>query len=119
MNIGYLYLAIAIVSEVIGSNMVVKTDGFTKLNPTLVCVFCFGLAIYMLSLTVRHIPLYIAYAIWGGLGIILVTIVGVAIWKQNINLPTLLGISLIVAGVIIVNLFGETHWLIIQFIQFL
>lgn len=109
MNIGYLYLAIAIISEVIGSNMVVNTEGFTKVKPTLICIFCFGLAIYMLSLTVKHMPLYIAYAIWGGLGIILVTIVGVIIWKQSINIPTILGISFIVVGVVIVNLFGKSH----------
>lgn len=109
MNIGYLYLAIAIISEVIGSNMVVNTDGFTKLKPTLICIFCFGLAIYMLSLTVKHIPLYIAYAIWGGLGIILVTILGVIFWKQNINIATLIGILFIVVGVVIVNLFEKAH----------
>ena len=109
MNVGYLYLAIAIISEVIGSNMVVNTEGFTKIRPTLICIFCFGLAIYMLSLTVKHMPLYIAYAIWGGLGIILVTIVGVTFWKQSVNIPTLIGIIFIVVGVVVVNLFGQSH----------
>lgn len=109
MNVGYLYLAIAIISEVIGSNMVVNTEGFTKVKPTLICIFCFGLAIYMLSLTVKHMPLYIAYAMWGGLGIILVTIVGVTFWKQSVNIPTLIGILFIVVGVVVVNLFGKLH----------
>ena len=109
MYVGYLYLAIAIISEVIGSNMVVSTEGFTRLKPTLICILCFGIAIYMLSLTVHYIPLYIAYAIWGGLGIILVAIVGVVFWKQSIDIPTLIGILLIVAGIVVVNLFGKAH----------
>lgn len=109
MYVGYLYLAIAIISEVIGSNMVVNTERFTKLKPTLICILCFGIAIYMLSPTVHYIPLYIAYAIWGGLGIVLVTIVGVVFWKQSVDIPTLIGIFLIVAGVVVVNLFGKTH----------
>lgn len=109
MNIGYFYLIMAIVSEVIGSNMVVKTEGFTKLRPTLICIVCFVFALYMLSITVKYMPLYVAYAIWGGLGIILVTIVGIVVWKNNINLVTLIGIALIVAGVVIVNLFGKSH----------
>lgn len=109
MYMGYLYLTIAIVSEVIGSNMVISTEGFTRIKPTLICVFCFGLAIYMLSLTVRTIPLYIAYAMWGGLGIVLVTMVGVLFWKQAVDAPTLLGIFFIILGVVVVNLFGKTH----------
>ena len=109
MYMGYLYLTIAIVSEVIGSNMVISTEGFTRIKPTLICVFCFGLAIYMLSLTVRTIPLYIAYAMWGGLWIVLVTMVGVLFWKQTVDAPTLLGIFSIILGVVVVNLFGKTH----------
>lgn len=109
MNIGYLYLAVAVISEVIGSNMVANTEGFTKIKPTLICIFCFGLAIYMLALTVKHMPLYIAYAIWGGLGIILVTVVGIIVWKESVNLPTILGIVLIVSGVVVVNLFSNAH----------
>lgn len=109
MYAGYLYLIIAIISEIIGSNMVVSTEGFTKLKPTLICILCFGIAIYMLSLTVHYIPLYIAYAIWSVLGIILVTVVSVVFFKQSVDIPTLIGIFLIVAGVVVVNLFGKSH----------
>lgn len=107
--IGYLLLFIAIVAEVIGSNLVKSTEEFTKLIPSLFCIGMFIIAIFMLSKTVRYIPLPIAYAIWGALGIVLVTLVGVFYWKMTINIPTIIGLGCIIIGVILVNLFGTGH----------
>jgi Membrane transporters of cations and cationic drugs len=109
MNIGYVFLAIAIISEVTGSTLIKYTDGFTKFTPSVLCLLLFGTAVFMLSKTVEHIPLYIAYGLWGALGIVLVCLISVLFLKESINLPTIFGICLIVSGVILVNLYGSSH----------
>lgn len=109
MLVGYLFLFVAIIAEVIGSNLVKSTEGFTKLTPSLLCIGMFTIAIFMLSKTVKYIPLPIAYAIWGALGIVLVTLVGVFYWRMSVNIPTIIGLGCIIVGVVLVNLFGTGH----------
>lgn len=109
MNIGYLYLAIAVIAEVSGSSLIKYTEGFSKLYPSLGCLALFGTAIFMLSKTVNYVPLYIAYAIWGAAGILLVTVISVVFLKESINLITVIGLVCIVLGVVLVNLFGTGH----------
>ena len=107
MNIGYLFLVVAIISEVTGSSLIKYTEGFTKLVPSLLCLMLFGTAIFMLSKTVSYIPLYIAYGLWGALGVVLVTAISVLFLKEPINMPTIIGITLIVSGV-----FSKFLWFI-------
>lgn len=106
----YLYLLGAIVAEVIGTTAMKSSDGFSRLGPSLVTVACYALAFYLLSLTLRVLPTGVAYAIWSGIGIVLVSLLGWVWHRQALNLPTVLGMGLIIAGVIVVNLFsGEAH----------
>lgn len=104
----YAALGTAIVLEVIGTTFLQKSQQFTKLGPTLVMAACYLAAFYFLSLALRTIPVGIAYAIWSGLGIVLISAVGYFLFKQALDTPALLGIGLIIAGVVIINLFSKT-----------
>ncbi len=100
----WTYLAIAIVSEVIATSVLKSSDGFSQLLPSIVVVIGYGIAFYFLSLTLRTIPIGIAYAIWSGVGIVLISLVGWIIYGQKLDLTAILGISLITTGAIILNL---------------
>ena len=104
----YGLVACAIISEVIGSTFLVKSEGFSKLVPSLVVVVLFSLAFYLLSQVIKVIPLGIAYAIWAGVGIVLTTLIGYFIFRQSLDIPAMLGIALIVAGVVVINLFSNS-----------
>jgi small multidrug resistance pump len=104
----YLYLMIAIVAEVIGTSMLKASEGFTKLVPSLIFVVGYGVAFYFLSLILRTIPVGITYAIWSGVGIVLIALVGAIAFKQIPDTPAILGMSLIIGGVIIINVFSKT-----------
>ena len=104
----YLLLAFAIVSEVIGSTFIVKSEGFTKLVPSLTVLVLYSIAFYLLSQVVKVIPLGITYAIWAGVGIVLTAFLGFIVFKQSLNLAAMIGIALIISGVIVINLFSTT-----------
>ena len=102
----YLYLIAAVVAEVVATSALAVSDGFTRFAPSLVTVAFYAVAFYLLSLTLRTLPVGVVYAIWSGLGIVLVAVVG-AVWlRQALDLPALLGIALILAGVVVVNVFS-------------
>lgn len=105
----YLYLAGAIILEVLATNLMKASEGFTKLPYTLGTLGVYGLCFFLLSLAVKGMDLSLAYAIWAGVGIILTTAISVLVWHESINLATALGLALIVIGVVIVNLFGSAH----------
>jgi small multidrug resistance pump len=105
---GYAYLGIAIVSEVIATSALKASNEFTRLVPSLVVVGGYALAFYCLTLTLRTIPVAIAYAIWSGVGIVLVALVGVFWLRQPLDLPAVVGMGLIVAGVVVVNGFSRS-----------
>jgi small multidrug resistance pump len=105
---GYTYLGIAIVSEVIATSALKASNEFTRLVPSLVVVGGYALAFYCLTLTLRTIPVAIAYAIWSGVGIVLVALVGVFWLRQPLDLPAVVGMGLIVAGVVVVNGFSRS-----------
>ena len=107
-QMGYLYLAIAIVSEVIGTSALKATDGFTRLVPSTIVVVGYGAAFYFLSLVLKSIPVGVAYAIWAGLGIVLVALVAAVIFKQVPDVPAIIGMVLIVSGVVVINVFSKT-----------
>ncbi|GEP24910.1 DMT family transporter [Lentilactobacillus diolivorans] len=106
---GYLYLVLAIVSELLGTNLLKASLGFTVLWAIIASLLAYGFSFFFLSLTLKSINLNIAYALWAGLGIILTTIVAVIYWKEPINFPSILGISLILIGVVVLNLYGTSH----------
>jgi small multidrug resistance pump len=103
----YLFLLIAIVSEVIGTSALNSSEGFSKLWPSVLTVAAYGVAFYCLSLTLKQIPVGVAYAIWSGLGIVLVTLVGIVLFKQKPDAPAVIGMALIVAGVVVMNVFSK------------
>jgi len=104
----YAYLFVAIVAEVVGTTALKASEEFTKLVPSIVVVVGYGMAFYCLSVVLRTIPLGIAYAVWAGLGIVLIAIVGAVMFKQIPDMPALIGMSLIIAGVVIMHLFSKT-----------
>ena len=104
----YLFLTIAIIAEVIATSALKSVEGFTKLGPSAVVFIGYGIAFYFLSLTLKTIPVGIAYAIWSGMGITLVSIIGYFLYKQDLDLPAILGLLLILAGVVVINVFSKT-----------
>ncbi|MGB3846654.1 MAG: SMR family transporter [Sphingopyxis sp.] len=103
----YVYLAIAIVAEVIATSSLKWSEGFTRLGPSLVTVIGYAIAFYFLSLTLRTVPTGIAYAIWSGVGVVLIVAVAWIFQGQRLDAPALAGIALIVAGVMVMNLFSK------------
>lgn len=107
--IGYVELALAIVGEVIGTNFMKASAGFTRLVPSAVTVVAYIACFYFLAQSLKTVNLSVAYATWGGLGIILTSIIAVTIWHESISWPELLGIVLIIAGVVLCNFFSNAH----------
>jgi len=104
----YLYLAAAIVSEVVGTTALQASNGFTRPLPSIVVVIGYGLAFYGLSIAIKTIPVGLAYAIWSGVGIVLISAIGVIWLKQHLDAAAILGLSLIIVGVVIVNFFSRS-----------
>lgn len=104
----YAYLAIAIVAEVAATTALKASLGFTRLAPSLVTVTGYAIAFWCLALTLRTIPTGIAYAIWSGVGIVLVSIASWIVYKQRLDLPAIIGLALIIAGVVVVNVFSKS-----------
>lgn len=99
----YLLLMLAIISEVIGSSMLKATDGFKKLLPTLCVIIGYGFAFYLLSLSLKSLPLGLAFAIWAGLGTALTAIVGIIFYKEAVTGKKILGLLCIIGGVVLLN----------------
>ncbi|CAH2599320.1 multidrug/betaine/choline efflux transporter EmrE [Rhodovastum atsumiense] len=104
----WLWLAIAIVFEVIATSALRATAGFTRLLPSLLVVLGYGGAFFFLSRTLDSIPVGIAYAVWSGAGIVLISVIAWAMFGQTLDRPALLGMGLIVAGVLTINLFSTS-----------
>ena len=105
---GYAYLAVAIIFEVIATSALKASDGFTRLWPSLVTVIGYGVAFYALSLCLKTMSVGIVYALWSGLGIILITLAGWLLYRQAVDLPALVGMTLIVAGVAVIQIFSKS-----------
>jgi len=104
----YLFLAVAILFEVVATTALKQTEGFTRLMPSLVTVGGYALAFYFLSLPLRVLPVGVIYAIWSGTGIVLITVIGWLWFRQSLDGAALAGIGLIIAGVAVINLFSDT-----------
>ncbi|WP_415329402.1 DMT family transporter [Chryseobacterium sp. MMS23-Vi53] len=107
MGRSYIFLILAIILEIIATTFLKKSEQFTKLIPSIITVIGYVATFYFLSLTLRQIPVGIAYAIWSGVGIVFITIIGIVVFKQTPDLPAILGIVLILIGVIVINLFSK------------
>jgi small multidrug resistance pump len=103
----YLYLLTAIVFETIGTSALQASEQFTRPKPVLLTIVCYAATFYFLSLALRTMPVGIAYAIWSGLGIVLIALIGLAWFGQKLDVPALIGLALIIAGVIVINLFSS------------
>lgn len=104
----YGALAGAIVAEVIGTTFLQKSEQFTRPLPTTIMAACYLLAFYLMSLALRSLPIGVTYAIWSGLGIVLISAVGVVVFRQSLDLAGIIGIGFIVLGVAILNLFSKS-----------
>ena len=104
----YLLLLVAIVFESVATSSLKSSEGFTRLGPSLLAILCYGVSFYLLSLTLKTIPIGIAYALWAGLGIVLVAGIGVVVFGQRLDWPAVIGMGLIVAGIVVINVFSRT-----------
>ena len=104
----YLFLAIAIIAEVVATSALKSSQGFTRLMPSLLVVGGYACAFYFLSLTLRTIPVGVAYAIWSGLGIALIAVAAWIFHGQRLDVPAIVGLSFILAGVLIVTLLSKS-----------
>jgi len=109
MPIHIIYLIVAIIAEAIATTLLKASDGFTKLLPSVGAAVGFALTLYLLSLTLRVMPVGIVYAIWSGFGIVLVTIAGFLFFKQQLDLAAYIGIALIISGVVVLQAFSNSH----------
>lgn len=103
----WVYLGIAIVAEVIATSALKATDGFTKLQPLIVCGIGYSTAFVFLALTLKSIPVGVSYAVWSGVGIAIISVIGVVAFQEKLDFPAIAGICLIVIGVLVINLFSK------------
>ena len=104
----WVYLLLAIVSEVVATSALKSSESFSRLWPSVLTVVGYGVAFYLLSRTLREMPVGVAYAIWSGVGIVLVSLAAVVLFGQKLDLPALIGMGLIVAGVIVINVCSKS-----------
>lgn len=105
--IAYGVLGFAIVGEVIGTAFLAKSEQFTRPWPTLAMALCYAVSFYCLSHALKGVPLGVAYAVWGGLGVVLTAIIGFVVFRQALDAPAIVGIGLIVSGVVVMNLMSN------------
>jgi small multidrug resistance pump len=103
-----LYLFIAILAEVIATSALKSAEGFTKLGPSILVVVGYGAAFYLLSLVLRHMTVGVTYAIWSGVGIVLVALVGFVVFREMPDTPAIIGMAMIIAGVTVIHTFSNT-----------
>ena len=104
----YALLMIAIAAETVGTMGLQASQQLTRLGPTMIAISGYSVAFYFLSLVLKFMPVGIAYALWSGIGIVFIALMGLTLFGQKLDLPAILGISLIIAGILIINLFSAT-----------
>lgn len=104
----YLILLLAIIFETIATSYLKQSEQFTKLLPSIITILGYAAAFYCLSIVLKSIPVGIAYAIWSGVGIILIALIGFFVFKQHLDLPAIIGLGLIIAGVVVINIFSHS-----------
>ena len=104
----YFFLVLAIFAETVGTTALQASHQFTRLVPSVVVVAAYGLAFYFLAFALKFMPVGIAYAIWSGLGIVFIALIGLVVFGQRLDLPAILGIALILAGILVIHLFSAS-----------
>ena len=104
----WLAIAIAIVAEVTATTALKASNEFTRLWPSLIVMAGYGVAFYFMTISMRVLPVGIMYAIWSGLGIVLVSIIGWFVYKQTLDVPAMIGMGLIILGVVVINVFSKS-----------
>jgi small multidrug resistance pump len=104
----WILLGFAIVTEVIGTSALKSAEGFTRLLPSVIVIISYSISFYLLSLCLRSIPVGVVYAVWSGIGIVLLALIGAFVFGQTLDTPAIIGICLILAGVVVINLFSHT-----------
>lgn len=104
----YLYLIFAIIAETVGTSALQASQQFTRLGPSLLVVVAYAIAFYLLGMALKYIPVGIAYAIWSGLGIVCIAVIGFVVFGQRLDLPAAMGLALIVAGIVVIQVFSKT-----------
>lgn len=104
----WIYLAVAVVAEVAATSALKASDGMSRMVPSVIVVIGYGIAFYLLSLTLKTIPVGIVYAIWSGMGVVLISLVGYWAFEQALDPPAMIGMGLIVAGVLVINLWSRS-----------
>ncbi|WP_299657812.1 SMR family transporter [uncultured Tateyamaria sp.] len=108
MPLHYIYLIVAVAAETVGTTALQASDQFSRFWPTVVVVIAYGFAFFFLGIALKYIPVGIAYAMWSGLGIILIALIGFAVFGQRLDLPAVLGLGMIIAGILVIQLFSKT-----------
>lgn len=104
----WLALLGAIGFEVMGTTLLQQSQQFTRPWPTAGLAICYGIAFYLLTLALKQMPVGLAYAIWSGLGVVLISLIGLFLFKQKLDLPAVIGLALIIGGVAVINLFSKS-----------
>ncbi len=107
----YFYLLLAVIAETVGTSAIQASHQFTRLGPSVLVVVAYAISFYLLGLTLKYMPVGIVYSIWSGLGIVLIAAIGYAVFGQKLDAPALLGMALIVAGIVVMQVFSgsTTH----------
>ncbi len=108
MPIHYIYLLLAVITETIGTSALQASEQFSKFWPSALVVVAYGASFYLMSMTLKYMSVSIVYAIWSGLGIVFIGIIGWVVFKQSLDLAAILGMGLIIAGVVVINLFSNS-----------
>ena len=105
----YLILFLAVLAETVGTSALQASQQFTRLGPSLLVVLAYATSFYLLSMTLRELPVGVVYALWSGLGIVLIALIGYVVFGQRLDLPAVLGIGLILAGIVVIHLFSQAR----------
>lgn len=108
MPMHYIYLIFAIIAETIGTTALQASQQFSRLWPSVLVVIAYGISFYLLALALKFMPVGIVYAIWSGLGIVMIAIIGFVVFGQRLDLPAVLGLSLIIVGILVIHLFSNS-----------
>jgi small multidrug resistance pump len=109
MPVHYIYLILAVITETIGTSALQASQQFTKFGPSVLVVVAYGVSFYFLGLTLKFMPVGIVYALWSGLGIVCIAAIGYIVFGQKLDLAAILGLGLIIAGIVVVQVFSQTN----------
>lgn len=108
MPVTYIYLILAIVAETIGTTALQASQQFSKLGPSIIVIVAYAVSFYLLALALKTIPVGIAYAVWSGLGMVMIAAIGWVVFRQSLDVAAIIGLSMILGGVLVIHLFSNS-----------